>query len=253
MKYIKIIFLCFCLIFSLPSLAEKEKTQTNSKSIHEIVSTLTKGIENPLKKAKVLAIFMAEHYARDGFLKKEKDNASKKGKKYSASYESNLFEDKIGDSYAFAKLYQQMCQTAGLEAVIIEGYAGRRIESFGVKRKEQKAIKQTFNLLANKQDSSLERYKSAWNAVKIDNKWILIDTYWMIKGEKYAYKNIQSEKRMKRILKQNKNKKLSKQNTSIDMDFFNAKPKELIKTHYPFDETYQLLKNPYSLNRFLNQ
>ncbi|MBQ3034937.1 MAG: hypothetical protein IJD25_02665, partial [Alphaproteobacteria bacterium] len=75
----------------------------------------------------------------------------------------------------------------------------------------------------------------------------------MIKGEKYSYKNIQSEKRMKRILKQNQGKKLSKKNSSIDMDFFDAKPKDMIKTHFPFDETYQLLKNPYSLNRFLNQ
>lgn len=253
MQYIKIIFLCFCLIFSFQSFAEKEKNQTNQKSLNEIVATLTKGIENPLKKAKVLAIFIAEHYERDGFLKKEKDNAAKKGKTYSIPYESNLFEDKIGDSYAFAKLYQQMCQIAKLESVIIEGYAGKRIESFGVKRKEQKAIKQTFNTLLNKQDTSLDRYKSAWNTVKIDNKWILVDTYWMIKGEKYSYKNIQSEKKMKRILKQNKSKKISKQNSSIDMDFFNAKPKEMIKTHYPFNETYQLLKKPYSLNRFLNQ
>ena len=253
MQKIKILFLCFCLIFSFSSLAKNEKEQTNSKPLNEVVLNLTKGIDNPLKKAKVLAIFIAEHYERDGFLKKEKDEAAKKGKKYSNPYQSNLFEEKIGDSYAFAKLYQEMCQSAELEAVIIEGYAGKRIESFGVKRKEQKAIKQSFNMLTNKTDTSLERYKSAWNAVKINNTWILVDTYWMIKGEKYAYKNIQSEKRMKRILKQNKNKKLSKQNTSIDMDFFNAKPKEMIKTHYPFDETYQLLKQPYSLNRFLNQ
>lgn len=253
MRKIKIFILYFCLMFTLPVLANQEASSMGEKSLPQIVSSLTKNIKNPLKKAKVLAVFIAEHYERDGFIKKEKENATKRGKIYKIPYQSNLFETKIGDSYAFADLYQQMCQLAGLEAVVIEGYSGRRIEAFSVKRKEQKAIKQAFNMLSGKQDSSLERYKSAWNAVKIDDKWILVDTYWMIKGEKYSYKNIQSEKRMKRILKQNQGKKLSKKNSSIDMDFFDAKPKDMIKTHFPFDETYQLLKNPYSLNRFLNQ
>ncbi|MBO7244522.1 MAG: hypothetical protein J6V53_04485 [Alphaproteobacteria bacterium] len=253
MKIIHYLFLFF--LFYLPFLcvAETNDHVSIDQSLQQLSLDLTKGIQTPLKKAEKIAVFIAEHYERDGFKKKEKDNAAKKNKTYTASYENNMQQTKVGDSYDFADLYQQMCSAIGLEVIIIEGYAGKNIESFSVKRKEQKAIKQASQMLSGRPDSSLERYKSAWNAVKIDDKWILVDTYWMIKGEKYAYKNIQSEKRMKRVLEQNKTKKLSKKNSSLDMDFFNAKPKNMIKTHYPFDESYQFLKKPYSFNKFLNR
>lgn len=253
MKNIIYFFLSCFLFFTCQTFAETHTDYSKSETIEDISHNIVKGIKDPLKKAEALAIFIAEHYERDGFLKKERDNAARKNKIYKTPYQNDLFETKIGDSYAFADLYQHMCQSVGLQAIVIEGYAGYRIESFGVKRKEQKAIKSAFQSLTGKPDTFLEKYKSAWNGVKIDDKWILVDTYWMVQGKKYAYKNIQTEKQMKRILEKNKRKKLKKQNFAIDMKFFNPKPKEMIKTHFPFDKTYQFLKRPYSLNKFLNQ
>lgn len=253
MKVVNFFFLCFCFIFFLPASADDKQPILQDKNIKEIALTETKDIKNPLKKAEALAVFVAKYHERDGYIQKEKEEAANKNKKFVKPYESNLFETKIGDSFAFATLYQQLCSAVGLNTVIIEGYAGRHIESFGVKRQRQKAIKEAFHMITDKEDNSLEKYRSAWNAVKIGEKWILVDTFWMIKGEKYPYRTVQSLKRMKRILENNKKKSRSKKNTSLNMTFFNPRPKEMIKTHFPFNETYQFLNHPYSLNRFLSQ
>lgn len=251
MRFIhSIVFFLFCVTFSTSLMAQYID---NIQSIEETAQNLVKKTTNPKKKAEILAVFIAKHFERDGFLKKEKEKAAKHRKIYTAPYQNNLWEAKIGDSYQFADLYQQMCESVGLKTIVIEGYAGHNIEPYSAIRPQQKAVRSASSMISGREDTSLERYKSAWNAVQINNKWILVDTYWMIKGEKYSYNSVSNKKRMERIFENNKKRKLTKKNASLDMDFFDIPPKQMIKTHYPFDETYQFLKQPYSLNRFLSQ
>ncbi len=243
-------FICLCFV-SADILAEQDGQKELYSNVQEIATSLVLKNDSELIKAKKLAEFVATHFERDGFYEKEKLKAAKKNKVYEKPYKNDLFQTKVGDSIAFAQLYKQLCEAVGLNAVVVEGYAGKNIKAYNVVRHEQKAIKQAFEMVTGKIDSSLERYHSAWNVVQVNGKWILVDTYWMIKGEKSAYKSVSSVRQMEKILKQNQSKKLKRKNTAIDKRFFNIKPKEMIKTHFPYDEKWQLLPHPISLNEFV--
>ena len=244
-----ILWLCSVLFFA-PSLKAGDLFD-EPETIKKIALEQVLKTDSDLTKAKKLAEFVATHFERDGFFEKEKLKAAKKNKVYEKSYKNNILKTKVGDSVEFAKLYQQLCLAVGLNAVVVEGYAGKNIKAYNVVRHEQKAIKQAFEMITGKIDSSLERYHSAWNAIQINGKWILVDTYWMIKGEKMAYKSVSSARQMEKVLFQSEKQKLKRKNSAIDKKYFNIKPKEMIKTHFPYDEKWQLLSHPVSLNNFV--
>ena len=56
---------------------------------------------------------------------------------------------------------------------------------------------------------------------------------------------------MEKVLSQSEKQKLKRKNSAIDKKYFNIKPKEMIKTHFPYDEKWQLLSHPVSLNNFV--
>ena len=68
----------------------------------------------------------------------------------------------------------------------------------------------------------------AWNAVKINGKWELIDTTW---GSGY----LESSGKFKK---------------QLDLRFFFADPKWMIIEHFPDDEKWQLLENPITTTVF---
>ena len=217
----------------------------------EVALNLTKGVKTEMEKAKVLAYFIATYYERDGFLKKERDKAALQKKEYQPSYKNDFFRTGVGTSFDFANLYQELCQAVGLNAVVIEGYVGRNIHAFGAVRSEQKAIRFASAMVFGKSDLSLIRHEAAWNAVEVNGKWILVDTYLMIKGEKYAYKNVSNKRSMERILEQNKKKRLTIKKRSIDENYFDATPKKMSEDHFPLDEKWQLLKYPVKWQNFI--
>jgi len=69
----------------------------------------------------------------------------------------------------------------------------------------------------------------AWNAVKIDGEWKLLDATWSSGG-----------------INMNKNKFEKR----FDDTFFFMSPAEFIKTHYPFDPVWQLLSQPVNRKEF---
>ena len=66
-------------------------------------------------------------------------------------------------------------------------------------------------------------FSHAWNAIKLNGKWILVDTTW---GTSY--------------------------NVSQSEFYFDIKPELAINTHYPENSKWQLLKKPLSLEEFNN-
>lgn len=200
-------------------------------SIETIAKSVVKEGDSDLLKAKKLAIFVATHFERDGFLEKEKYNAGRKNKIYEKPYQNNMLESKIGDSQDFAKLYQALCQSVGLEATIINGYANKRIRSHGRALPKQKAVRDAFKMVGQRQDALLENQSASWNKVNIKGQWIVVDTYWMVKGDRMGYKNVSSPRQMEKILERGKEKPLKSKNTPLDMRYFNANEKEFLKTH----------------------
>lgn len=104
----------------------------------------------------------------------------------------------------YSRLFQKMCESAGLESVIIGGDSRRR-----------------------KGGGS-----HAWNAVKIDGRWLLLDATWAAgvidsDDERFEWK--------------------------FSPGFFDTPPALFILNHLPDDEKWQLLGKPLSRSEFRQQ
>jgi transglutaminase/protease-like cytokinesis protein 3 len=113
-----------------------------------------------------------------------------------------VFNERKGVCIGFASLFKLYMDKFGIECEIITGYA-------------KTAENLTLELEID------EGYRHAWNAVKIDEKWLLIDVTWS--GQ---FKNHGSNY------------------------YFNTPPKEFIFTHYPTDRKWQLLESYLSISDF---
>jgi len=70
----------------------------------------------------------------------------------------------------------------------------------------------------------------AWNAVKVNGEWKLYDATWAAGGVRNGKKFIRD----------------------YNSAWYDVHPKEMIKTHIPFDPMWQLLEKPLSYKRFLD-
>ena len=116
-----------------------------------------------------------------------------------------IFNERKGTCIGYSVLYQYFMDKFDIENEIIFGYA----------RDEKN--------LTVEPDLDLDFYHS-WNAVKIDNKWQLIDATWLNEAE----------------------------NTQLGF-YFNIDPEKLILDHYPNDDNWQLLEKPLTLKEFNSQ
>lgn len=124
---------------------------------------------------------------------------------------SDTFEKRSGVCRHFAKLFAYMARRAGLDALVISGKA--------------------------------EGGNHAWNAVKIKNKWYLLDVTWAQRGRK-AFVNIQNETRYLQEIEKRKtpfNKNAKKNPKRFNDNWFLVDPKEMIKTHIPNNKKWSLL------------
>lgn len=105
----------------------------------------------------------------------------------------------------YANLYQQLAQYMGLKSVIVIGYAKGIDYAVG-------------------EDNQVNH---AWNAVKIDGDWYLIDTTW---GSGTVNDNVFK--------------------AEFNPHYFATKPEEFIYSHFPENTQWQLLKTPFSRQQF---
>jgi hypothetical protein len=112
----------------------------------------------------------------------------------------------VCDDYSY--LFEAMCRAAGIEAITVTGYG--RIYSFDA-------------AMAGKLVSH------AWNSVKIDGYWYLLDATWAAG-----------------TIDHNTGRFTKK----LQEGFFLTKPSDFILSHFPDNAQWQLLKNPISLSSF---
>ena len=113
-------------------------------------------------------------------------------------------DEKKGVCQDFSWLFQAMCLHAGIECEFITGAGKTRPTLIG-----------QANIPA----------KHAWNAVKMNGKWALMDVTWSTgMGEKEDF----------------------------DKGFFKLDPKTMIMSHFPDEEEWQLLDSVYSKTTFAN-
>ena len=218
---------------SIDSRAQKVPDQYND-SLPKLVQYLIEPYQdNDEKKARAIMSWIVYHIDYDEY---KADSITRT--KYSPKLQKNrvstgdIFETRVGVCDDIAGLYQRMAGLAGLDSVVIRGYAG-------------------FDVTARNKDQRTH----TWNAVKINDKWEFVDPTWAMQGDILAFADVdtRAEHRReikKRLEKENKTQK-ARANRTIDDRWFMTKPKEMIKTHYPYDSQWQLLPVNKSFGSFL--
>ena len=203
------------------------------KSLPELVNYLTEPYQkDDESKARVLLAWIVHHVDYDEY-KADDINKTTYRRHPSRVSTGDIFETRVGVCQDIANLYQRMAGLAGLDSVVVSGYAGQQVTR-----------------------RDMEKQRHSWNVVKIDGNWEFVDPTWAMRGENVsAFQDINSraahareiKKRERNTARTNKTRK----NRSIDDRWFMTEPKEMIKTHFPDDEKWQLLSPPKRIGSFL--
>lgn len=177
------------------------KKAPRNLAFNSLVSYLKKGAVNNQKVVETFFYWISWNikYDRELMLKENKTNEN-------ISLEAVLSKKKTICS-GYSNLLYKMCEAADIECVVIDGFAQTMID----------------------EDDGVPH---AWNAVRIDSKWQLVDVTWGSGGfglgsDEYTIK--------------------------LDMRYFLADPKFLLIDHFPTEAKWQLLPKPISLFEFHNK
>lgn len=185
----------------------EETPRQKEENLYSLVRYLTKPFNDNYDKAQAIAFWIASHINYDEYL-------FSNGKKtrllnnYKSQTPQALLKSRAGICIDFAKLFQEMCQKAGIRAGIIRGHA------FFIDPKN--------SLFREKKHH--ENYH-AWNYFIYKSKKIYVDTTWMAEGS-LSVSGTTTNLGHKNALKQMKrdNKYHSQTNTFDDYYFdFNYK------------------------------
>lgn len=227
----RIIVIVFVLLFSIPFFAaDFKKVDKYARSIkktgdyNQLAVKLTSPFENESEKVRAIFVWITYNIKYD--YRKFKNNQSNRNrfrikgrsKKEIELKRKKLREKKTKSAYRKGKgvcedysyLFLFMCQSVGIEAKYITGVSKQNARQIG-----------TFP----------KRSSHAWNAVKIDGKWHLLDATWAagIVNQKTG--------RFTRVFYEG---------------FYLIEPKFFILSHFPDDEKWQLLEHPISKKEFSN-
>ena len=180
------------------SLDEKSKSVPNSlKKSKEIANYLTYGLNSDTEKARALYIWIAHNIRYD--LKKLKSDEV-----YHSSKEivDEALNYRKGMCIHYSELFHEMAAIADLESYLINGIVRNE---FGV----------------------MEEFSHAWNGIKIDSSYYMIDVTWAagyVSNDQYVHR--------------------------FRDNYFLKLPSEFIKDHMPFDPIWQFLTSPINYDDF---
>jgi hypothetical protein len=171
--------------------------QYQGSSIAQLADLLSRYARTDAEKARIIYSWIAQHIAYDA------------QSFFSGNYEYLLGEEVLKRRQAicsgYANLYQELAKAMNLQAITIEGYA--KGDNYGVGQKD--------------------RLNHAWNAVKINNSWYLLDVTWgagTLENRQFS--------------------------PNFNPYYFATSPQELIYSHFPAQDKWQLLKRPLAKAEF---
>ena len=207
--------LSFILIISITSFAQNNLNEERFQKVDNHVSEvnkqfifhpkllsqkLTEGLTNDYDKVRAFYVWIARNIDYDllAYINKTRGGQSinqvmRSGKALCAG---------------FSLLFEYFCNEAKIESVIIEGYA----KGYGYSKKQK-----------------FVEVNHSWNAVKIYDRWYLLDVTWATGDPTH----------------------LAKHQKKLDLySYFLTDPKIFIKTHLPEDPSWQLLSHKISIDEF---
>ncbi len=186
---------------------EMAKSMSNVKvEINDLTDFVAKNISDKKEIAKFYYYWMNLNIVYD-FEKRDKWRTEKATDKEIDDSENPLlvFKEKKAVCIGYSSLYKMFMDSSGIECLIITGHA-KTLENL------------TLELELD------DDYRHAWNTIKINDAWLLIDTTWAQQFEE-----------------------------SISDFYFNVSPEKLILSHYPENAEWQLMEKPISINEFNTQ
>ncbi len=210
----------------------------NKSGLSQLVRQLTRPYKTDAEKARVILAWIVYNIDYDEFKNKaiedDLDRTKKKDKELFVP-QNDILETRTGVCGDIAELYKRMVNMAGLSAVVIKGNAGHDM---------------TFEKFMNRDMAH------AWNAVKIGREWEYVDPTWAMDGEgTHAFGDVSKAKEYKKTIKERKQKnsdvKLPRDGRFVNDKWFLTDKEEMIKTHFPDDEKWQLQKKKLTRDEFL--
>ena len=208
----------FLFILSVQSFAgDFDRVDKYARSINrsgnykQLARKLTNRFSNEKDKARAIYVWITDNIKYDWtkfqynlkgggkyYIKgRSKAEISQKRRKIKEKKINNVFRSGKGVCEDYAMLFKAMCDEIGLESIIVNGKIKVNPEKIGI---------------------FPNRSSHAWNTVKINNKWYLVDATW---GAGYVEAGIFHKK--------------------FEDGFFMTDPQIFILNHYPNDPKWQLL------------
>lgn len=221
--------LLITLLFSLQTNAQPNFEKADSiaanfaeecETPEELAQKLTTSLDTPIEKARVFFMWIAHNVRYDckkflnpkpvkfeAFSEKELQQKEEEWKKKqilkTIKFQKGICED-------YSSLFKALCDEVGLEAVVVRGIA------------------RDFSNPYRNHHNNLH----AWNAVKIDDEWHLLDATW---GAGHI------------------NAEVTRFTRKITSGFFFTPPHLFTQNHFPEEEKWQLLDKPLTKEEFANQ
>ena len=170
--------------------------------VTELAAYLVKPAKNDLEKVRSFYVWIAENIAYD-----VRAFTHYNPNRYQKVAPNEVLKRRKAVCQGYAELFQALCQLHGIPCYLIPGYSK--------------------GLATSNQDFTQADH--AWNAVKIDNQWQLLDVTWGSGG-------------------------LNRQLTFVKQfneSYFLAPPEDFVRDHLPLDPIWQLLECPISMSSFV--
>ncbi|EAS19457.1 conserved hypothetical protein [Flavobacteria bacterium BBFL7] len=201
------IILIFLFFIGFLSNAQSDFTEIDNRVANiglshkdELAKKITSGFNTDLEKVRAIFVWITDNISYDF----ELYESEKLQKEFYVS-ENNVIdmtlERKKAICSGYSILFKKLCDDIKIECKIINGYSKQWLDSFVSKKVSD----------------------HAWNVVKIDEKWFLVDATW-------ASKNEYSKER--------------------DEFWFMTKPEHFVYSHFPENENWTLLKNGMTKEEF---
>lgn len=194
-------FQSFCQIpdFREIDIAAKNTSVNDSKTVQQLAKSLVKNCKTDIEKVRSFYVWIATNIRYDfvGF---------KTGKVPEQSANSTL-RSKLAVCQGYSELFYSLCRLNNIDCYLVTGYS----KGYGYK-----------------QSKKFEGTDHAWNAVKIDKKWHLIDVTW---GSGYVNENNQYV-------------------VYFAEEHFLSSPQSFILKHLPADPMWQLLPEAITISTF---
>lgn len=180
----------------------KKTPKDVEQDVSLLANYLAEGARNDMEKVRGIYVWITHNIDYDL-------QAYKNGNKRINRNNQDVLIRKKAVCFGYSTLFKALCEQMGIEAELISGYSWDTLTS----------------------TDHPDEPDHAWNAVKIDTAWYLLDATW----------GSSTLDRKSTFLK------------SKNQDYFLVHPKSFVRSHLPQDPMWQLLDCPVSLTSFFSQ